>query len=114
MSGLAWRWKRTCPVFVDAYYGPPAWRSAVEAGAPRSVAELAWEADDLVAALAAADMDADAQRRDFLARQMRAIQTSLRGLLGERLGLVEEAAGLYDIAPAWTDEAVFVGAHTRT
>ncbi len=97
------------PGFVDAYYGPPAWRSEVEAAGPRPVADLAREAADLAVAIAAAEMDA--QRRDFLARQMRAIQTSLRALQGDVLGLAEEAASLYDVTPAWTDEATFEEAH---
>lgn len=97
------------PGYVDAYYGPATWRSEVESAGPRPVAELATEADDLAAVIASADMDP--QRRDFLAKQARAMQTSLRALQGETLGLAEEAEGLYDIRPAWTDEAVFAEAH---
>jgi hypothetical protein len=97
------------PGYVDAYYGPPAWRSEVEAGGPRPVAGLAAEADDLARAIAAAEMDA--QRRDFLARQVRAMQCSLAALQGETFSLAEEAERLYDITPAWTDEAIFGEAH---
>lgn len=97
------------PGYVDAYYGPSAWRSEVEAGGPRPVAELAAEADDLTRAIAAADMDA--WRRDFLARQVRAMMCSLAALRGETLSLADEAERLYDIAPAWTDEAIFEEAH---
>ena len=39
------------------------------------------------------------------------MQTSLRALRGEPLSLTEEAEGLYDIHPAWTDEAIFDEAH---
>jgi hypothetical protein len=94
------------PGFVDAYYGPVEWREAVEAVGVRPVIELAREADDLAASIAA-DASMDAQRRDFLARQMRAIQTCLHPLQGESLSLVDEAEGLYDITPAWTDEGIF-------
>jgi hypothetical protein len=95
------------PDFVDAYYGPVEWREAIDA---QPVSELVREANDLSAAIAA-DASMDTQRRDFLARQMRAIQTCLRPLQGESLSLAEEAAGLYDITPAWTDEAIFEEAH---
>jgi hypothetical protein len=98
------------PGFVDAFYGPAEWRAAVECTGAQPVADLAREADDLAAAVAA-DTGMDAQRRDFLARQMRAIQTCLRSLQGEALGLAEEAEGLYDITPGWTDEAAFEEAH---
>jgi hypothetical protein len=97
------------PGYVDAYYGPPGWRSEAETAGPRPIADLAAEADDLARGIAAAAMDA--QRRDFLAKQIRAMQTSLRPLQGATLGLAEEAAGLYDITPAWTDEATFEEAH---
>ena len=39
------------PGYVDAYYGPAAWRAEVEAAGARPVAELAIEADALAEAL---------------------------------------------------------------
>ena len=98
------------PGYVDAYYGPAAWRAEVEAAGARPVAELAIEADALAEALDA-DPELDPQRHDFLATQVSAMQTSLRALRGEPLSLTEEAEGLYDIHPAWTDEAIFDEAH---
>jgi hypothetical protein len=98
------------PGYVDAYYGPDAWRAEVEVTGPRPVAALAIEADALAEALDA-DPELDPQRHDFLAAQVRAMQTSLRALRGEPLSLTEEAEGLYDIHPAWTDEAIFDEAH---
>lgn len=97
------------PGYVDAYYGPAAWRREVEAGGPRPVAALAREADDLAHAIAEAALDA--QRRDFLARQVRAMQCSLAALGGEPFSLADEAERLYDITPTWTDEATFADAH---
>lgn len=97
------------PGFVDAYYGPAAWRDEVVAASPQAVTVLAREAADLAVAISAAEMDG--QRRDFLTRQMRAIRTSLSALQGEVMSLAEETERLYDITPAWTDEAVFTAAH---
>lgn len=97
------------PGYVDAYYGPPAWQGEVKADGPRPIPELAAEADDLAQAIAVAEMDA--QRRDFLARQVRAMQCSLATLKGATFGLADEAERLYDITPAWTDETVFAEAH---
>jgi hypothetical protein len=98
------------PGYVDAYYGPAAWRAEAEATGARPVAELTIEADALAEALDA-DPGLDPQRHDFLATQVSAMQTSLRALRGETLDLTEEAEGLYDIRPAWTDETIFDEAH---
>lgn len=98
------------PDYIDAYYGPPEWQRQAEADGPRPVAELAREAADLAAAIAD-DAEMDPQRRDFLAREARAMQTSLRILQGEQLTLTEETEALYDITPEWVDEAVFEEAH---
>ena len=98
------------PGYIDAYYGPPEWQQQAKANGQRPVDELARKAADLAAAIAA-DTDMGAQRRDFLARQVRAMQTSLRMLQGEQLTLTQEVVALYDITPEWTDEAVFEQAH---
>ena len=100
------------PGYVDAYYGPAAWRTEAEAAGARPVAELTIEADALAEALDA-DPGLDPQRHDFLATQVNAMQTSLRSLRGEPLDLTEEAEGLYDIHPVWTDEAIFDEAHRQ-
>ena len=55
----------------------------------------------------------DAQRRDFLARHIRAMRTSLGLLAGEKLSLIEEVELLYDISPSWIDEKVFERRHRR-
>jgi len=98
------------PGYVDAYYGPPEWREEAEADGLRPVDELAREASALSAAIAD-DTEMDPQRRDFLAREVRAMQTSLNILQGEQVTLVEEVKALYDITPEWVDEAVFEETH---
>jgi len=98
------------PGYIDAYSGPPEWKEQAEADGPRPVADLATEASDLAAALAA-NSGMDPQRHDFLTREVRAMQTSLRILQGEQLTLVEGTKALYDIKPEWVDEAVFEDAH---
>lgn len=96
--------------YVEAYFGPPEWKAQVQARGKRAVDELAHDAASLASTIdQSADMDS--QRRDFLARQVHAIQTSLRVLQGEKLTLAEEAEGVYDIKPEWVDEASFQQAH---
>ena len=98
------------PGYVDAYFGPPEWKAQVDAQEARPVPLLARDVAGLSAAIES-DIGLDPQRKDFLTRQVRAMDTSLRILQGEKLSLVEEAEGFFDITPVWTDEAVFEDAH---
>ena len=100
------------PGYVDAYYGPSEWQDQAKAKGLRPLVELAQECADLNTALAA-DTNLDPQRRDFLTKQGRAMQTSLRILQGEQPALVEETETLYDITPAWMDEIIFDEAQRR-
>ena len=88
------------PGYVDAYYGPKEWADAAKA-APRSVAALAKEAEALsarVAAIPAAGLEPiERRRRDFLLAQLRAAQTRLRMIQGEKLSFAEEAQGLFGV-----------------
>ncbi len=88
------------PGYVDAYYGPKEWADAAKA-APRSVQQLAEQADALSDRAAAIDPGAlqpmQRRRRDFLLAQIRAAQTRLRMLQGERLSFTEEAQGLFGV-----------------
>ncbi len=103
---------RHLPGYVDAYFGPPAWKEQSLAGEPRPVEELVKEAADLAVAIQQ-EPTFDDQRRDFLARHVTAMQTSLRLLQGETLPLAEEVTLLYDITPAWVDEREFDEAHRQ-
>ncbi len=88
------------PGYVDAYYGPKEWSEAAKA-APRSVEDLASEADALsarVAAIRPAGLEPmDRRRREFLLAQLRAAQTRLRMIRGEKLSFAEEAQGLFGV-----------------
>ena len=88
------------PGYVDAYYGPKEWADAAKA-APRSVADLAKQAAALsarVSAIAPAGLEPiERRRRDFLLAQLRAAQTRLRMIQGEKLGFAEEAQGLFGV-----------------
>jgi hypothetical protein len=88
--------------YVDAYYGPTAWREAARAN-PRSVAELSRAAAMLRARVAAIDatvLDPHSQRRRaFLDAQLTAARTRLLMIQGEPLSFAEEARGLYGVTP---------------
>ncbi len=90
------------PGYVDAYYGPQDWATAAKA-APRTVPQLRAEADRLASALAAVDgktLGADQIRRKaFLAGQLKAAQTRLAMLSGQKFSFQDEAQGLFGVRP---------------
>jgi hypothetical protein len=106
---LALNLERHFEGFVDAYFGPPELKTAAEAGEPRRLEILADDAHQLEVAIGQAEYDA--QRKDFLLHQVRAMAAVIRNLRGDRLGFVEEVELYFDITPEWVDEAVFQTAH---
>jgi hypothetical protein len=110
------------PDYVDAYYGPEAWRPPAGA-APRPIGELRDEAARLLDMASATDggrhphpaADTDAGdlpelRREYLIKQLQAVDARLRMLAGERFTFDEESRALYDAVAPVHDEAYF--AHT--
>ncbi len=91
------------PGYVDSYYGPSEWKEQEETGGSRLLTHLVEQADEL-AALIDQTVTIDGQRRSYLHQEVRAMQTMIRLLKGERMSLVEEVEGVYDISPVWIDE----------
>ena len=98
------------PGYVDSYFGPDEWMDQAKQAGKLPLPELAKKADLFAMDLSQAD-ELDSQRKDFLARQVAAMQMSLRLLSGEKVSLAEEVRGLYDIQPVWKDESIFEEAH---
>ena len=88
--------------YVDAYYGPKDWEDAAKAN-PRPVSALRKEADRLQAALgkiADQDLAPDERRRKiFLKGQLRAAQTRLAMIAGDKFSFQDEAEGLFSVRP---------------
>ena len=102
------------PNFVDAYYGPPAWKTAAEAGEPRPLPTLRAEAERLLAGLQAAQTGLDdTVRRDYLRGQLGAVAAHLARLAGQAFTFDDEAEALYQVRPPVTPEADFEAALTR-
>ena len=105
---LSFAMEEYIPGYIDAYFGPEEWRiQAVQEGKlPLNVLK------DRIAKLAdnISNANMDEQRRDFLSRQITAMQMSQRLLAGERVSLADETEALYDIRPSWVDEAQFIEA----
>ncbi|MES0875231.1 hypothetical protein [Sinimarinibacterium thermocellulolyticum] len=93
--------------YVDAYYGPAAWREQVRAQA-RALPAIVGQAAALEARLASLPAAVDslsALRQRYLSRQLQALEHLARKRLGETLGFDAEARALYDIEPPVSTEA---------
>jgi len=93
------------PDYVDAYYGPPEWKSQSETKKPLDA--IALEAAQLRDQLAKSSMPADGMerlRRAYLTKQLSALQARVRILKGEHLKFDEESHALYDaVAPKFPE-----------
>jgi hypothetical protein len=103
--------------YVDAYYGPPEWRTQAESQTS-PLAELSSRAAALAQDIAAATPADGADemirlRHTYLERQLAAVRTRISMLTGAKLGFDEESKALYDaVAPVHTD-ADFAGVLAR-
>jgi len=95
------------PGYIDSYFGPGEWDQQARQAGKLPLPDLTRRVDQLALNVSQVN-DWDAQRKDFLAHQVSAMQMSLRLLAGEDVSLVEEAEALYDIQPTWKDEAYFI------
>jgi hypothetical protein len=92
--------------YVDAYYGPPAWKEEATA------AKLPLDAIETRAAALVADLhkvpksgdETAVLRHEYLDRQLSALRARIRMLKGERLSFDEESKALYDaVAPTYPE-----------
>ena len=95
--------------FVDAYYGDPAWKPT---GTPMLLTELAGMASALRKEVQAVKLDPGDEeiaglRRDYLDKQLGAVETRIAMLSGQKLSFDHEAERLYDAKPPKKTEADF-------
>ena len=92
--------------YVDAYYGPDAWREAAEAEA-KPLAVIAQEAQALIDRLGPLDVSAADTlvqlRRQYLTKQLQALAARVAMLQGTTFSFDEEARALYDAEPPHHD-----------
>jgi hypothetical protein len=90
--------------YVDAYYGPPEWRTAAEQ-AGRPLADIDRDAAALTAALRSQPPPLDGPeierlRQEYLTRQLEALRARVAMLSGMRFRFDDESKALYDaVAP---------------
>jgi len=100
--------------YVDAFYGPPAWRQEAEAspiGLATIDAQAAVLERDVASSPAAAPVARDAElwalRRQYLERQVAALGSRVAMLQGKQFSFDEESAALYDAVAPVRAEAEF-------
>jgi hypothetical protein len=95
------RWGSNDPDYVDAYYGPPEWKTGPHV--KKSLDAIALEATrlrDQVAKIPEPKDEMKRLRREYLIKQLSALTTRVRIVKGEHLKFDEESLALYDaVAP---------------
>ncbi len=86
--------------YVDAFYGPPEWLAAAKTD-KRTVVDLGNEATRLTTRLSALPpaTGLDARRRSFLTGQLKAAETRIAMMQGEKFSFADEAEGLFSVRP---------------
>jgi hypothetical protein len=96
--------------YVDAYYGPPEWRTEAEAK-KRPLPEIRAEAEALIAGSQAhPPRDGDEilrLRHQYLVRQLQSMVARIDMLAGKKLTFDEESKALYDAVAPTHDAAYF-------
>jgi hypothetical protein len=99
--------------YVDAFYGPPEWRTAAQAG-KRPLADIRRDAQALLDQLAGIRPPAGPGenemlrlRHEYLTRQISSLAARVDMLSGKKLSFDEEAKALYDSVPPRYDDAHF-------
>jgi hypothetical protein len=96
--------------YVDAYYGPPEWRTDAETR-KRPLAEIRTEAESLIASLQSSPAQGGDEltrlRHQYLLRQLQAMTARIDMLSGKRLTFDEESKALYDAVAPTLDAAHF-------
>src|SRR5438309_6530163 len=94
------------PDYVDAFYGPAEWKTAAEQE-KKPLDTIGTEATQLRTALEKIPAPVDEMgqlRREYLVKQLSALEVRVRMLKGERLNFDEESRSLYDaVAPTFPD-----------
>ena len=92
--------------YVDAFYGPSAWREEVKKATP-ALPDIHTQADLLISRLSAMPAPAEELvrlRRDYLQRQLEALVARVDMLSGRKMTFDEESKALYDaVAPNLTE-----------
>jgi hypothetical protein len=98
------------PGYIDAYFSPEEWKVQAKQIGKVPLLDLTDQTQMLATDISRAD-SLSAQRREYLARHVIAMQMSLRLLQGEKVSLADEVEAIYGVRPGWKDESDFEEAH---
>jgi hypothetical protein len=96
--------------YVDAYYGPPAWKAAADSStlAPVQIRNRALDLRSALASIDTTTLDAMSRlRREYLDKQLRAMIGRVEYLEGKRLPFDDESRLMYDAVAPTNSEAHF-------
>jgi hypothetical protein len=96
---------RTGDGWMLDYFGPPEWKALVDAEDPQPGGAL-FDATH-AAEEALPHQGFESHRTGYLVKHLRALGTVARRLAGERLSLIEQAAGCFDLDVGWVAEERF-------
>src|SRR3989449_5928045 len=93
------------PDYVDAYYGPPEWKKQSHGKRPLdAIAHEATRLRDQLAQISKPTDEMERLRREYLTKQLSALEARVRMLNGEHLKFDEESQVLYDaVAPRFLE-----------
>lgn len=109
---LGLRFDRVEEGYVDSFTGDPALRAVVAAEPAPDPADLARQADRLIAELPGVD-GLDAQRSDYVAAHLRALACAGRKFAGEDVGFVQEVHDYFDVDIVKGDPDTYREAHRK-
>ncbi|WP_235892372.1 DUF885 domain-containing protein [Mycolicibacterium hodleri] len=109
---LGLRFDRVEEGYVDSFTGDPALRAVVGSEPPPDPADLARQAERLIAELPGAD-GLDSQRADYISAHLRALACAGRKFAGEDVGFVQEVHDYFDIDIAKGDPDTYREAHRK-
>ncbi|WP_458316968.1 DUF885 domain-containing protein [Mycolicibacterium brisbanense] len=107
---LGLRFDRVEEGYVDSFTGDPALRRAVENEPAPDPADLARQADRLLGEI---PHDLDADRAQYLAAHLRALNCAGRKFAGEQVGFVDEVQAYFDVRITKGDPERYREAHAK-
>jgi hypothetical protein len=112
---LGLRFDRIEEGYVDSFTGDPELRRAVADEPAPEPAELARQADRLLAELPQVPRESGFtdQRADFIGAHLRALAFSARKFAGEQVGFVDEVRNYFDVEIGRGDQERYRAAHAR-
>ena len=112
---LGLRFDRIEEGYVDSFTGDPELRRAVADEPAPEPAELARQADRLLAELPQVPRECGFtdQRADFIGAHLRALAFSARKFAGEQVGFVDEVRNYFDVEISRGDQERYRAAHAR-